>query len=289
MPSARDIRLRIRGVESTRQITRAMELVATSRLYRAQQAVLSRRPYAEKLSDVLHSLASSLPPDEGWPPLMEPRIVQNNALVVLTTSRGLCGALNTNTVRATLEYIRDLTVLKINPIIVNVGRVGERMLRGAAPVVASFKDMPERPGILDVLPISRLLIDGFRDREFDAVHIIFPEFVNTLTQRAGRMRLLPVVAPEEEFARRPNDFIYEPDVATVLGSILPRYVEVELYRTVLETAASEHSARMVAMRNATENATDLIDELTMEFNRRRQSTITSEMLDIASGANAQAR
>ncbi len=170
---------------------------------------------------------------------------------------------------------------------VGVGKVGIRMLGRSLPVVASFTELSDRPRITDVMPIARLVVDGFESREFDAVHVVYPDFVNTLTQRPEHVRLLPVTRPEalEAGERRP-DYIYEPSAETVLNMLLPRYVEMYLYRLVLETAASEHSARMVAMRNATDNASDLIDELTLDYNRQRQASITNEMIDIAAGANA---
>ena len=292
MPSARDTRNRIKGVESTRQITRAMQLVATSKMNRAQDAVRSTRPYADKISEVLRHLADALPSEDGLHPLFEPRRERNVALVVLSTNRGLCGALNTNVARRALEFAEEAGAEEEESAIsmVGVGKVGIRMLGRSLPVVASFLEVPDRPRITDVTPIARLVVDGFESREFDAVHVVYPEFVNTLTQRPEHMQLLPVKRPEalEAGERRP-DYIYEPNAETVLNMLLPRYVEMKLYRLVLETAASEQSARMVAMRNATENASDLIDELTLSYNRQRQASITNEMIDIAAGANALAQ
>lgn len=292
MPSARDTRNRIKGVESTRQITRAMQLVATSKMNRAQEAVRATRPYADKISEVLRHLAYALPSEEGLHPLFETRRERNVALVVLSTNRGLCGALNTNVARRALEFAEEAGSGEEESEIsmVGVGKVGIRMLGRSLPVVASFLEVPDRPRITDVMPIARLVVDGFEKGEFDAVHVVYPEFVNTLTQRPEHVQLLPVKRPEalEPGERRP-DYIYEPNAETVLNMLLPRYVEMYLYRLVLETAASEQSARMVAMRNATDNASDLIDELTLAYNRQRQASITNEMIDIAAGANALAQ
>lgn len=288
MPSARDTRNRITGVENTRQITRAMQLVATSKMNRAQEAVRATRPYANKIGDVLQNLAQAIPTDEGLHPLFEERQEHNVALVVLSTNRGLCGALNTNVSRRALEFAKRAEAEDESMVsLVGVGKVGTRMLSRVLPVVASFTEIPDRPRITDVLPIARLVVDGFEKREFDSVHVIYPDFVNTLTQRPEHVRLLPVRRPEamEADEVRP-DYIYEPDAETVLNMLLPRYVEMYLFRLVLEAAASEHSARMVAMRNATDNASDLIDELTLDYNRQRQASITNEMIDIAAGANA---
>jgi F-type H+-transporting ATPase subunit gamma len=279
-------------VESTRQITRAMQLVATSKMNRAQDAVRATRPYADKISEVLRHLANALPSEEGLHPLFETRRERNVALVVLSTNRGLCGALNTNVARRALEFAEEAGTGEEESEIsrVGVGKVGIRMLGRSLPVVASFLEVPDRPRITDVMPIARLVVDGFESREFDAVHVVYPKFVNTLTQRPEHVQLLPVKRPEalEAGERRP-DYIYEPNAETVLNMLLPRYVEMYLYRLVLETAASEQSARMVAMRNATDNASDLIDELTLSYNRQRQASITNEMIDIAAGANALAQ
>ncbi len=289
MPSARDTRNRISGVESTRQITRAMQLVATSKMNRAQEAVRAARPYADKISDVLRDLSRAIPGDEGVHPLFEERRPHKVAVVVLSTNRGLCGALNTNVTRAALELAH--AGREANPdaeySVIGVGRVGVRMLAGTLPIVANFDDVPDRPLIVDVIPIARMLVEVFESHEFDAVDIVYPDFVNTLTQRPEYVRLLPISRPEsDEEGEGAPDSIYEPSIETVLNMLLPRYVEMYLYRLVLEAAASEHSARMVAMRNATDNATDLIDELTLAYNRQRQAAITNEMIDIAAGANA---
>ena len=289
MPSSRELRNRIRGVDSTRQITRAMELVATSRLRRSQEAVLARRPYADKINDVIRDLMESTPPDEGVPTLMESREIQRRVAVILTTNRGLCGALNINTVRFALEHLQTVRGEAAELVLVGIGKVGLRMLAGAERIIASFTDISDRPGIDDVLPLARLVIDGFEAAEFDAVDVIYPEFVNTLVQRPVRFQLLPVVLPEEAEIRSPVQYLYEPNAMQVLDSLLPRYVEMELYRAVLELTACEQSARMVAMRSATENANDLTDDLRLTYNRQRQSAITSEMIDIASGANALAQ
>ena len=289
MPSARDTRNRISGVESTRQITRAMQLVATSKMNRAQEAVQKTRPYADKIGQVLHNLAEAIPAEEGLPPLFETRQERNIALLVLSTNRGLCGALNTNLARRALEFVNAVELNGDTPQIslVGVGKVGIRMLGNVLPLAAGFTEVADRPRVTDVLPIARLLIDGFETREFDAVHVIYPDFINTLTQRPEHVQLLPVTRSEfYDKAGARADYLYEPDAMGVLQMLLPRYIEMSLYRLILEAAASEHSARMVAMRNATDNASDLIEDLTLYYNRQRQASITNEMIDIAAGANA---
>ena len=289
MPSARDTRNRISGVESTRQITRAMQLVATSKMNRAQEAVQKTRPYADKIGQVLHNLAEAIPAEEGLPPLFETRQERNIALLVLSTNRGLCGALNTNLACRALEFVNGLESNGDRPQVslVGVGKVGIRMLGNVLPLAAGFTEVADRPRVTDVLPIARLLIDGFEAREFDAVHVIYPDFINTLTQRPEHVQLLPVTRSDfYDSTGSRADYLYEPDAMGVLQTLLPRYIEMSLYRLILEAAASEHSARMVAMRNATDNASDLIEDLTLYYNRQRQASITNEMIDIAAGANA---
>ena len=218
MPSARDTRSRIKGVESTRQITRAMQLVATSKMNRAQEAVRATRPYADKISEVLRHLALAIPSEDGLHPLFVARPEINVALVVLSTNRGLCGALNTNVARRALELTEEVgsSEEETKVSLVGVGKVGVRLLSRALPVVASFTEVPDRPRIIDVLAIARLVVDGFESREFDAVYVVYPDFVNTLTQRPEHVRLLPVTRPEalETVELRP-DYIYEPNAETV--------------------------------------------------------------------------
>jgi F-type H+-transporting ATPase subunit gamma len=266
-----------------------MQLVATSKMNRAQEAVQKTRPYADKIGQVLHNLAEAIPADEGLPALFEARQERNIALLVLSTNRGLCGALNTNLARRALEFVNAIELDGDGPQIsfVGVGKVGIRMLGNVLPLAAGFTEVADRPRVTDVLPIARLLIDGFETREFDAVHVIYPDFINTLTQRPEHVQLLPVTRSEfYDSTGSRADYLYEPDAMGVLQMLLPRYIEMSLYRLILEAAASEHSARMVAMRNATDNASDLIEDLTLYYNRQRQASITNEMIDIAAGANA---
>ena len=220
------------------------------------------------------------------PPLARARPIERTAFVVLTTNRGLAGALNTNTLRSAADRIETAQSHAEVSVIV-VGRKGEAALRRGVPMLAAFTEVPDRPRVVDILPIARLVIDGFESGEFDEVELIYPRFVNTLTQAPTAVRLLPVVLPEvQEDSRSTRDVIFEPAPSTVLNSLLPRFVETVLYRSILELTASEHSARMVAMRNATENASDLIESLRLVYNKERQRRITSEIIDISAGANA---
>ena len=282
MASQRDIRRRIGAVRNIKQITRAMQFVAASKLKRAQDATLAARPYAEKIDEVLADLAAVLSGDEH--PLLVRREEGRRLIVLITTDRGLAGPLNTNTIRFAAQEITshpgDLTV-------VTVGRKGrDAMRRARVPLEAHFEGFGDRPTFADVLPLARLITDDYLAGTYSRVDIIYSHFVSTLVQRPSVDTLLPI-EPSEDTAGIPgNQFIFEPRPATVLEQILPRYVATRLYQAVLEGKASEESSRMVAMKNATENAEELIDDLTLAYNKVRQSNITREMIEIASGAQA---
>ena len=282
MASQRDIRRRIGAVRNIKQITRAMQFVAASKLKRAQDATLASRPYAEKLDEVLADLASVLGGDDH--PLLAEREGGKRLIVLVTTDRGLAGPLNTNTIRFASkdisEYEGDYTVI-------TVGRKGrDAMRRARVPMEAHFAGYGDRPTFAEVLPLARLISDDFLAGTYGKVDVIYSRFVTTLTQRPEILRLLPIRETEDTEGIPGNQFIFEPSAAAVLEKLLPRYVATRLFQTVLEGKASEESSRMVAMKNATENAEDLIEDLTLSYNKVRQSNITREMIEIASGANA---
>ncbi len=284
MASQRDIRRRIGAVKNIKQITRAMQFVAASKLKRAQDATLASRPYSEKLDEVLADLAAVLGAEDH--PLLAARPEGGKRLIILiTTDRGLAGALNTNTIRFVSREITedtgDLTV-------VTVGRKGrDAMRRSGVPMAAHFAGFGDRPTFADVIPLARLITDDYLAGTYSNVDIVYSRFVSTLTQRPESFRLLPIEPASDADAGIPgNQFIFEPDAATVLQQLLPRYVATRLFQAVLESKASEESSRMVAMKNATENAEELIEDLTLSYNKVRQSNITREMIEIASGANA---
>jgi len=282
MASQRDLRRRIRDVGKIKQITRAMQFVAASKLKRAQDATLAARPYSEKIDEVLADLAAVLSADEH--PLLAQREGGKRVLVLITSDRGLAGPLNTNTIRhaarTITEHTGDLTV-------VSLGRKGrDAMRRSRVPLEAHFAGYGDRPAFADVLPMARLLTDGFLSGEFGRIDLIFPRFVSTLVQRPAIDSLLPIEPSEDTEGIPGNQFIFEPNPGAVLERLLPRYVATRLYQAVLETKASEESSRMVAMKNATENADDLIDEYTLAYNKVRQANITREMIEIATGAQA---
>jgi F-type H+-transporting ATPase subunit gamma len=282
MASQRDIRRRIQSSKNIAQITRAMQFVAASKLKRAQDATLAARPYSTKLEEVLADIATVLSGEDH--PLLVRREDGKRLIVLITTDRGLAGALNTNTIRFAAQQITgtggDLTV-------VTVGRKGrDAMRRARVPLEAHFEGYGERPSFADVLPLARLVTDDYLAGTYNRVDVVFSRFVSTLVQRPAMDELLPITPSEDTAGIPGNQFIFEPSAGAVLEQLLPRYVATRIFQAVLESKASEESSRMVAMKNATENAEELIEDLTLAYNKVRQSNITREMIEIASGAQA---
>jgi F-type H+-transporting ATPase subunit gamma len=296
MANVRELKRRIRSVKNISQVTRAMQMVAASRMRRAQEQVLATRPYSAKAWELLIHLAAQQSTNRAVHPLLTRRDpILATAIVLITSDKGLCGAYNSNVIRTTLHFMRDLSQ---SVRLVTIGRRGrDFMIRHGGHVIAEFADLPARPSLLDITPIARTVIDDFLEGYHDEVYLAYTDFINTLTQKPTIRRILPIT-PElvtssvmsEYMAETPvhltGEYIYEPDPYTILEAVLPRFTELQIYQAVLEALASEHSARMVAMRNATNNANELIDDLTLSYYRARQEAITKEMLDIAGGAEA---
>jgi F-type H+-transporting ATPase subunit gamma len=299
LPSTREIRRRIRSVKNISQVTRAMQMVAASKMRRAQEQVLATRPYTEKAWQVMSNLAAQRGVDESVHPLLQVREeIKNIGMVLVTADKGLCGSYNHNMLQAASHFIAELPY----PVeLVTVGKRGrDAMWRMRHTIVAEYSDLPPQPRLLDITPITRTVMDGFISGRYDVVYLAHTDFINTLTQRPAIWQLLPIrpldlgVSPVsehrgEEPPATTVEYIYEPDPRTILDTVLPRFTELQVYQAILESLASEHSARMVAMRNATENALELLDDLTLTYNRARQEAITEEMLDIAGGAEALAK
>ena len=282
MASQRDIRRRIGAVRNIKQITRAMQFVAASKLKRAQDGTLASRPYSDMIDEVLADLATVLSGEDH--PLLAEREGGKRLIVLFTTDRGLAGPLNTNTIRFAAreitEHPGDLTV-------VTVGRKGrDSMRRAGVPLEAHFAGFGDRPTFADVIPLARLIADDFLEGRVGRVDLIYSRFVTTLTQRPEMYQLFPIQPSGDTEGIPGNQFIFEPNPGAVLQQLLPRYIATRLFQAVLEAKASEESSRMVAMKNATENAEELIEDLTLSYNKVRQSNITREMIEIASGANA---
>ena len=282
MPNIRQIKRRIRSVQNAAKITNAMSMIAASKMRRAQQRGVQGRPYAERILGVMGNLMAATAGDAPHP-LLTQRPVQHIGYLHITADRGLCGPLNGNMNRMAHEFINGQAAPAA---VVAVGRRGrDFMTRTRRDLHAVFTEMGDNPSLLDTLPISKVLIDGYIEGQFDQVYIGYSDFVSTLNQRPVINRLLPV----EPAALDPLfnvDYIYEPSASEVLEALLPRYVEMQVYHAILEHLASEWSARMVAMRNASENAKDMIKDLTLTYNKARQEMITKEILDLVGGAAA---
>ncbi len=272
----------MRTVQNTGKITRAMEMVAAVKMRHAQTAVQAARPYAEKMAELLSNLAG-MPQDDEPNPLLQSRPIERVTLVHITPDRGLCGALPGSLNRQAGNFIHEEQ--SGTPVsVVTVGRKGrDFMVRHERDVKAVFDGIGDRPVLEDIAPMARLIMDSFIAGETDAVFISYGHFVNIVIQTPKIQQILPMV-PAELTSDQAVGYIYEPDNQAVLEALLPRYVEMQLYHAVLEGIASEQSARMVAMRNATDNAEELVKDLRLEGNKVRQESITNELLDIIGGA-----
>jgi len=283
LANIRVIKRRIRGVRSTAKITRAMEMIAASRMRRAQERGLAGRPYSDKIRQVIADLAALTESGREPHPLLQRRPINKIALVHITPDRGLCGGLVSGLNRAIASYILEQ---KAPVTVIAVGRKGLDFIRRCdKEVIAEFTHLGDRPSLMDTLPISHIVIEDYSKGAFDLVCLVYAQFVSTMIQRPCVQQLLPI-EPASIPAVQNVEYIYEPRPEAVLSNLLPRFVEMEVYHAILESIASEQSARMVAMKNATDNATELIDELTLLYNKARQEAITEELLDIAGGVDA---
>jgi F-type H+-transporting ATPase subunit gamma len=282
--SLRDIRRRIRSVKNTQQITRAMQRVAFSRLRVAQARTLASRPYAEAMQDVLRSLPTVTGSERDA--LQEQRAVSNILVVHVTPDRGLCGALPGNVNRRLARFILEQTV----PVsVIAAGRRGrDFVLRTGRHLVADFSGLGDAPSAADAAAIARAAVAEFRAGRADAVYLTYTRLISTLRQEPTVVQLLPVapVEPQQREDRPQALYDFEPEPGVVLQALLPRYVEMQIYQALLESKASEQSARMVAMQNASDNAADLVDSLTLSANKARQAGITRELAEIVGGAAA---
>ncbi len=297
MASAREIRNRIRSIKNIGQITRAQEAVAASKVRRAQARVLASRAFAEKAWEILLNVQKAGSKGTPLHPLLTPRAEVKNTMIILVTSdRGLAGVFNANIIRVAQRFQGRL---HMPTRYVTIGRKGrDSLLRAKQTVVADFNN-PSEFGLSQLSPIVRLAVDSFLSGEVDEVFVAYTDFVNTLTQKPRVTRLLPLIPYETddqamaEFIKEmPTvstgnaDYEYEPSAEAILEEIVPRFTMLQLYQAVLESQASEHSARMVAMRNASDNAAALVEDYTLIYNKARQGAITSEILDIVGGAEA---
>ena len=285
MPSVRDIRRRIRSVDNTGKVTNAMSLIAASKMRRAQNSVVQGRPYAEKIYDIIAHLAAQ-PQEDGAAlhPLLEVRPVRRIGLLAITPDRGLAGGMHSSINRRVAQFILSRPEPTRS---IAIGRKGrDFMARYGQDLLAVFADLGDRPTVADTTPISRMLIDNFISGEMNEVYLVYTRFISTMSQEPVVEKLIPVT-PATLSGSDSSGYIYEPDSLTVLGSLLPQFVDMEVYHALLESIASEQSARMVAMRNATDNAKSLSGDLTLVMNKLRQDSITNELLDLIGGQIAQ--
>lgn len=299
MATAREIQRRMRSVRNIRQITKAMELIAVTRLRRAQQRVVSSRPYSAKLGRMVAEIAahSTGEADEATSahPLLDIRETKRVGIVLITSDRGLCGALNGNVIRAAMQHASREAVKGREVSFIAVGRKALNGLKHAPySLLADFQGTGDYPSMAKTSPIARAAIEAFTSGSIDEAVVVYPKFVSTLRQDPTVIPLLPII-PAEARNTDPNfvpsgdaddqgEFLFEPSPDALLTAILPRFVEVQIYQAILEGIASEFSARMVAMRNATDNATELIKSLQLGYNKARQATITREIIEVSSGA-----
>ncbi|MBI2909836.1 MAG: ATP synthase F1 subunit gamma [Chloroflexi bacterium] len=283
MANIRLIKRRIRSVQGTSKITKAMEMIAASKMRRAQQHVLAGRPYADKIGEVLAHLAALPHTDDSaiHPLLRKHPEVKRVAVVHITPDRGLCGGMDANVNRHAASFILEQEV----PVtVIAVGRKGrDYMTRFGRNVRAEFSHLPDAPSLMDTTAISHIVREDYISGIVDRVVVTYAQFVNTVMQRPVVRQILPVEPAKPELVGR-VEYIYEPTSFDVLQSLLPRFVEMQIYHAILESIASEQSARMVAMRNATDNAKEMIQELTLLYNKARQEMITTELLDITAGS-----
>ncbi len=290
MPSTRDIRRRIKSVKSTAQITRAMQMVASSKMRKAQLAALAGRPYATLMNDVLAAVSDGA--GDFNHALLANREVKKRAVILISTDKGLCGALNSNLLREAAKFDKDTTIY------ICAGKKGAQFVHRTKRSLAAEFSYKDNPQFAEARAISKFAQDLFLKGDVDRVDVLYTNFINTLSQKPEARQLLPIGKIEAleadlagdakggELKKNDVEYLFEPNAGDVLGNLLPHYVNFQVYQFLLEAKASEHSSRMVAMKNATDNAKQLIKDLTLEYNKLRQANITKELLEITTAQMA---
>ncbi len=290
MPSTREIRRRIQSVKNIAQITRAVQMVASSKMRRAQERVLASRPYSEEIARLLSRLSGQAEGQEDLP-LMRSREVKRVGIIVLSPDGGLAGALPGNINRRVGQLAAELRREYNDPALpvsfIAVGRKGRDFLtRSRQPLIAEFTKLGDQPSQANVRAIARAITDAYLGEEIDRALLVYPKYVSAVTQTPTVLQLLPVEPPEAEAEGATPQYIFEPDATTIFAELLPRYLETLIYQPLLETVASFYAAQMIAMRNATDNANDFLADLTLTYNKARQAAITNQILEIVAGAGA---
>nr|NNM90491.1 ATP synthase F1 subunit gamma [Bacilli bacterium] len=280
--NTRDIRRRIKSVQNTAQITKAMEMVSAAKLRKVQDAVLQAKPYLKSMEDMLAAISYSARHVKH--PLLESRPVKKTAYLVITADRGLAGAYNANVIRRTTQEIRKVS--KNEYTIFAVGRRGRDFFRRAnIPITAEMTGLPDAPTYESVRSLAEQIVEGYGKGDYDALYIVYNEFVNAVTNRTVAKQVLPLTR-EESQVKANEEYLYERDSDAVLAKLLPRFAETLMYQAVLDAKASEHGSRMASMGNATDSAHEMIGNLTLQLNRARQAAITTQIAEVVGGAEA---
>lgn len=287
MPGLKEIRKRIGSIKSTKQITKAMKMVSAAKFRKAQTRILELRPYADKMRSVLTSLARTV---ETGHPLLEVRARKKVEVLVLTGDKGLCGAFNTNTMKAAFKLIKETQSEGAEISVSAIGKKGADLFkRWGLPVRRSWVGISGRVSYLNAKEIAGDIIENYISETYDEIILIYNEFKSALVQKVSVTRLLPLLTVKDEAAelqKETADFLYEPSQQAIFDELLPKNLEIQVFRALLESQASEEAARMTSMENATKAANDMIDSLTLQYNKARQASITKELMDIVGGVEA---
>lgn len=289
MGSLKEIRIRIASVESTQKITGAMKMVSAAKLRRAQNAIIGLRPYSNKLNEILQNLSSNAE-SMGEMPLFQSRKVENVVVVVISSNRGLCGSFNTNVVKEVRRLIDEKYSEQAaagNVKLICLGKKAKEQLCRNFDVIQYNEALIETPAFAEIAQIAQYLMDGFANKTIDKVDVVYNRFINPATQKLVVEDYLPIQKMGEDSNNRvQNDYIFEPSKEEILGELIPKIMKLQLYKTLIDSIASEHGARMTAMHKATDNATEILKDLRLKYNNARQSAITNELIEIVSGAEA---
>lgn len=285
MAGAKEIRGKIASIRNTQKITSAMEKVAVSKMRKAQQRMAASRPYAERIRQVIGHLANANP--EYRHPFMQERETKRVGYIVVSTDRGLAGGLNTNLFKALVQHMKDWRDRNVETELCVIGSKGAAFFRAyGGNVVAAINGLGEKPALSDLIGSVKVMLDGYNEGRIDRLYLVSNEFVNTMVQQPTVEQLIPLVPTDKAELKGQWDYVYEPDARELLDGLLVRYIESQVYQAVVENNASEQAARMIAMKNATDNAGDLIKNLQLIYNKARQSAITQEISEIVGGASA---
>ena len=286
MAGGKEITTKIRSIENTKKVTSALEMVSASKIRKSQDLMNATRPYARMIRRVMGHL-SKANPEFRHPFTVRREEIKKVGYIIVSTDRGLCGGLNINLFKMVLGSIREWQAKDAEVSLVTLGKKASAFFKNIkVEIAAHASDLGERPQIEDLIGSIKVMLDAYREEKVDLVYVVYNDFINTMTQQPTLEQLLPLPESDDEEIRDIWDYIYEPDAEALLDTVLVRYIEADVYQAVLENLASEHAARMIAMKNATDNAGDLIDELTLVFNKARQAAITQEISEIVGGAAA---